>query len=105
MNPSIAGKLEQISRRLAELDRLLSAETATADMDAYRRLTREHAEIAPVVALYEAYRRGADDVSADGLDRVTADLLANSKPALDAVRIYHRADAASRRRARTSTSS
>ncbi len=62
MNVSLAGKLEQLSRRLAELDRLLSAETATADMDAYLRLTREHAEIAPVVALYEARRRALDDV-------------------------------------------
>ena len=62
MKPSIAGKLEQLSRRLAELDRLLSSETATADLDAYRKLSREHAEIAPVVALYEAYRSGQDDV-------------------------------------------
>ncbi|MET0216690.1 MAG: peptide chain release factor 1 [Burkholderiales bacterium] len=62
MNASIAGKLAQLSRRLAELDRLLSAETIAADMDAYRRLTREHAEIAPVVSLYEAHCRGIDDL-------------------------------------------
>jgi peptide chain release factor 1 len=62
MKASIAGKLEKLSGRLAELDRLLSTETATADMDSYRRLSREHAEIAPVVALYEAYRRGEADV-------------------------------------------
>ena len=31
MKASIAGKLEKLSGRLAELDRLLSAETATAD--------------------------------------------------------------------------
>ncbi len=62
MKPSIAGKLEQLSRRLAELDRLLSSETATADLDTYRRLTREHAGIAPVVALYQAYLSGQDDV-------------------------------------------
>jgi peptide chain release factor 1 len=62
MKPSIAGKLEQLSRRLAELDRLLSSETATADLDTYRRLTREHAGIAPVVALYQAYLSSQDDV-------------------------------------------
>ncbi len=55
MKPSIAGKLEQLSRRLAELDRLLASETATADLDTYRKLSREHAGIAPVVALYQAY--------------------------------------------------
>ena len=62
MKPSIAGKLEQLSRRLAELDRVLSSETATADLDTYRRLTREHAGISPVVALYQAYLRGQADV-------------------------------------------
>ncbi|MFO1206863.1 MAG: peptide chain release factor 1 [Burkholderiales bacterium] len=62
MKPSIAGKLEQLSRRLAELDRMLSSETATADLDAFRKLSREHAEIAPVVALYQSYLGGQEDV-------------------------------------------
>jgi peptide chain release factor 1 len=62
MKPSIAGKLEQLSRRLAELDRLLSSETATADLDTYRKLAREHAGIAPVVALYRAYLREQEDL-------------------------------------------
>lgn len=62
MKPSIVGKLEQLSRRLAELDRFLSSESATADLDAYRKLSREHAGIAPVVALYHAYRSGQEDV-------------------------------------------
>jgi len=62
MNPSIAGKLEQLSGRLAELDRLLSSETATADLESYRKLSREHAEIAPVVALYQSYLSAQADV-------------------------------------------
>ena len=64
MKHSIAAKLAQLSRRLEELNQLLSSETATADIDSYRRLTREHAEIAPVVELYQAYRSGADDIEA-----------------------------------------
>jgi peptide chain release factor 1 len=64
MKRSIAVKLGQLESRLAELDHLLSAENATADMDSYRRLSREHAEIAPVVELYRAYRAKADDVHA-----------------------------------------
>ena len=60
MKPSIAAKLAQLSGRLEELNRLLAAENVTADLDNYRKLTREHAEIAPVVELYQQYvqRRG-----------------------------------------------
>jgi len=57
MKTSIRDKLEFLARRLAELDAVLASETATRDMDAYRKLTREHAEIAPVVALYADYRK------------------------------------------------
>ena len=57
MKASIRNKLEHLGRRLAELDLLLASETATKDMDAYRRLTREHAEIAPVAALFAAWRK------------------------------------------------
>ncbi|MBI3140500.1 MAG: peptide chain release factor 1 [Rhodocyclales bacterium] len=62
MKQSIRDKLEHLSRRLAELDALLGSENATSDLDAYRRLTREHAEIAPVVALYAAHRKAGGDL-------------------------------------------
>ncbi len=62
MKKSISDKLEHLSRRLAELDLLLASETATKDMDAYRRLTREHAEIAPVAALFAAWRKAEEGV-------------------------------------------
>ena len=62
MKPSIAAKLAQLKLRLEELNQLLSAENLTANMENYRRLTREHAEIAPVVELYESYRRGEEDI-------------------------------------------
>ena len=55
-------KLAQLSRRLEEINQLLSAENATADFGNYRKLAREHAEIAPVVKLYEAYRSGEADI-------------------------------------------
>jgi len=64
MKPSIAAKLVQLSGRLEELNRLLSSETATADLDNYRRLTREHAEIAPVVELYQRHVLGEADIQA-----------------------------------------
>lgn len=63
MKPSIASKLAQLAARLEELNRLLSSEDATRDMDSYRRLTREHAEIAPIVELYNAYRKSEQDIA------------------------------------------
>ena len=64
MKASIAAKLAQLSSRLEQLNRLLSAENATANLDNYRKLTREHAEIAPVVELYQRYREGEADIGA-----------------------------------------
>jgi len=64
MKASIAAKLAQLSGRLEQLNRLLSAENATANLDNYRKLTREHAEIAPVVELYQRYREGEADIGA-----------------------------------------
>jgi peptide chain release factor 1 len=57
MKLSIANKLTQLTERLVELDRLLMSETVTGDMDNYRKLTREHAEITPVVELFKAYQQ------------------------------------------------
>ena len=62
MNKSIAAKLTQLSVRLEELNRLLSSESITANLDNYRKLTREHAEIAPVVELYDAYLQSERDI-------------------------------------------
>jgi peptide chain release factor 1 len=62
MKSSIAGKLGQLTRRLEELDRQLSSETVTADLENYRKLTRERAEIAPVVERYRAYCSGEADL-------------------------------------------
>ena len=64
MKHSLAAKLAQLSARLEEVNRLLSAENATSDLDAYRRLSREHAELAPIVALFNDYRSTERDVAA-----------------------------------------
>ncbi|MFO0441686.1 MAG: peptide chain release factor 1 [Betaproteobacteria bacterium] len=62
MKSSIAAKLDQLSLRLQEVGRLLTAENVTTDMDQYRRLTREHAELEPVVALHRQYQAGLGDL-------------------------------------------
>jgi peptide chain release factor 1 len=71
MKASIAAKLGQLSARYEEIDHLLASEGVTQDLDNYRRLSRERAEIGPVVELYGAYRRtevdiqSAQDMTAD----------------------------------------
>jgi len=62
MKPSIASKLAQMTARLEELNALLSSEDATRDMDSFRRLTREHAELSPVVELYQRYHQTELDI-------------------------------------------
>jgi peptide chain release factor 1 len=62
MKPSIAAKLDQLVRRVAELNAILSTEEATRDMDQYRRLTREHAELTPVVERFGEYRAAEADL-------------------------------------------
>ena len=63
MNPSVVKKLETLRTRLCELDRVLAQEDATRDLDSYRKLTREHAEITPVAAAYEEYRAVTADLA------------------------------------------
>ncbi len=64
MKQSIAAKLAQLSRRLEEINRTLSSEDVTSNLDNYRRLTRESAEIAPVVELYREYEKSEGDLKA-----------------------------------------
>jgi len=62
MKPSISAKLDQLAARLEELNALLASEDVTQNMDNYRKLTREHAEIQPVVELYRGYLQCGQDV-------------------------------------------
>jgi peptide chain release factor 1 len=63
MKASLATKLTQLASRLTELDGLLSAPDVTRDLDRYRALSRERAEIAPVVALYDDWQRAERDLA------------------------------------------
>jgi peptide chain release factor 1 len=64
MKPSMSLKLEQLTQRLQELGDLLSQPEATSDMDQYRKFTREHAELGPLVALYADYTLAENDSAA-----------------------------------------
>jgi peptide chain release factor 1 len=63
MKTSLSDKLSQLAERLLELDRLLARESATANMEQYRKLSREHAELTPVVELFHAYQRAERDAA------------------------------------------
>ena len=79
MKPSLRAKLDSLSQRLEELNRLLSAENAARDMDEFKKLSREHADLTGKVELYGRYRQAerdameARDMAADPSMKVFAD--------------------------------
>lgn len=64
MKPSLLDKLIHLQERLEEINLLLADEQAAADMDKYRSLTREHAEISPIVAVFSQYNQAQADLAA-----------------------------------------
>ena len=64
MKESLRVKLDQLASRLAEVDALLAAEDATRDLERFRALSKERADLEPVVARFRDYRRAEDDVAA-----------------------------------------
>jgi peptide chain release factor 1 len=61
LKPSLRAKLDSLSQRLEELNRLLSAEDATRDMGEFKKLSREHSEASARVELYGQYRKAERD--------------------------------------------
>src|SRR5258706_14274526 len=64
MKPSIAAKLASLAARLKEIDARLSDPGVTNDLENYRRLSQERAEIDPVVAAFAEYRKAEGDLAA-----------------------------------------
>jgi peptide chain release factor 1 len=57
-------KLDSFVARLEELNHLLAAESATKDMEQFKKLSREHSELSNIASLYASYlqaERDADD--------------------------------------------
>lgn len=63
MKPSMQKKLAALSDRIQELNTLLSSETITNDMDHYRKITKEHSDITPIVDEYHAYKKNEDNLN------------------------------------------
>ena len=57
-------KLEHLDARLAELNTILMQEDSAKDMDVYRKLTREHADISTVVEQFGLYKKAEEDAIA-----------------------------------------
>ncbi len=64
MKASIAAKLASLDSRLKEIDSRLSDPGVVNDLDDFRKLSQERAEIEPVVALFNDFRKAEGDVAA-----------------------------------------
>ena len=90
MKSILRDKLDSLAVRLEELNRLLAAEDATRNLDQFRKLSREHAELTGLVGLYDRYRqaerdaREAKDLAADAAMKGYAeDELKNARAAME----------------------
>lgn len=63
MKPSLLDKLRQLADRLQALDLRLSEPGVHDDLDDFRRISKERAEIGPVVELYERYCQRLNDLA------------------------------------------
>jgi peptide chain release factor 1 len=57
-------KLDSLVGRLGDINAMLALESATRDMEQFRRLSREHAELSALAALYERFRQAERDAEA-----------------------------------------
>ena len=74
MKSSMRDKLEHLDARLAELNTILMQEDSTKDMDVYRKLTREHADISMVVEQFGFYKKAEEDAKAANEMRLDPDM-------------------------------
>jgi peptide chain release factor 1 len=62
MKASLLAKLDNLKDRFEELNALLSDGSVISNQDQFRKLSKEHAELEPVVAGYNEYRRTESDL-------------------------------------------
>ena len=89
MKPPMQSKLDQLVKRFTELNNLLSQVDVTDDLDNYRKLTREHAEIEPIVEHYKRYCQAQADKEAAQMmlnDSSDADMKAMAQEEIEVTR-------------------
>ncbi|MCX5591206.1 peptide chain release factor 1 [Alcaligenes endophyticus] len=62
MKDSMRSRLEQLARRMIEVDALLSEPEIASDMDSFRKMSRERSELEPVVTAFKAYEAAEQDL-------------------------------------------
>lgn len=80
MKPQLRAQLERYVQRLAELDFLLSREDVMRDPQAFRRLSREHTDVAAVVSRWSEYRQAETNAQHSQDMLADADLDAELRP-------------------------
>ena len=63
MKSSMQNKLSNLSKRIEELNVELSQENATKDMERYKKISKEHSDILPVVDIYKDYLKFDKDIT------------------------------------------
>ena len=63
MKSSMQNKLSNLSKRIEELNVELSQEDATKDMERFKKISKEHSDILPVVDIYKDYLKFDRDIS------------------------------------------
>ncbi len=71
MKPSLLHKFEDLSDRLEELSALLADPETIADQQRFRSLSREYAQIGPMINCYERYKAVVQDLAS--LEEMAAD--------------------------------
>src|SRR5690606_8060617 len=64
MKESLLKKLERLAERLQELDALLADPSTISDQKRFRELSKEYAEIRPVVACFNEYQKILNNIKA-----------------------------------------
>jgi len=56
-------KLKQMAERFAQIEQQLADPSVTSDMNNFKKLSKEHSQLSPVVVKYEEYRRMRSDLN------------------------------------------
>ena len=63
MKSSMQNKLSALSKRIQELNNELSKEDAAKDMKRFKKISKEHSDILPIVDIYNEYLKFDKDIS------------------------------------------
>ncbi|MEK9932423.1 MAG: peptide chain release factor 1 [Methylophilaceae bacterium] len=63
MKTSMKSKLDLLVERLNEINDELSKEDATNDMERYKKISKEHADITPIVDVYKEFKKQSQDLA------------------------------------------